>query len=175
MTNDETRARLVATGAGLTKLDEKHLAQLAQSVASARELAGKLPQDLHWSEEIALVFRLPRAAIGAGAPVDPTAVDLSQVVLQHQLTRPPVISGGIEERREIETGEYRSHIQVPLRQQARSRAQFGVLHASSEQLARGASGRLHAAVVTEPTNLEIRAFRIGFEVLDDLAGLLGLF
>jgi hypothetical protein len=60
MTNDETRARLVATGAGLTKLGEKHLAQLAQSVASARELAGKLPQDLHWSEEIALVFRLPR-------------------------------------------------------------------------------------------------------------------
>ena len=62
MTNDETRARLVATGAGLTKLDEKHLAQLAQSVASARELAGKLPQDLHWSEEIALVFRLPNPA-----------------------------------------------------------------------------------------------------------------
>jgi len=49
------------------------------------------------------------------------------------------------------------------------------LHASSEQLARGASGRLHAAVVTEPTNLEIRAFRIGFKILDDLAGLRGLF
>ena len=44
----------------LKDCNKKHLAQLAQSVASARELAGKLPQDLHWSEEIALVFRLPR-------------------------------------------------------------------------------------------------------------------
>ena len=59
MTIDEKHARLVATAAGLTKLDEKHLAQLALSIASARELAGKLPKDLHWSEEIALVFRLP--------------------------------------------------------------------------------------------------------------------
>jgi hypothetical protein len=60
MTNDEKHARQIATAEGLTKLDEKQLAQLAQSVASARELAGKLPKDLHWSEEIALVFRLPR-------------------------------------------------------------------------------------------------------------------
>jgi len=60
MTIDEKHARLVATAAGLTKLDEKHLAQLALSIASARELAGKLPKDLHWSEEIALVFHLPR-------------------------------------------------------------------------------------------------------------------
>ena len=59
MTNDENHARQIATAAGLTKLDEKQLAQLALSVASARELAGKLPKDLHWSEEIALVFRLP--------------------------------------------------------------------------------------------------------------------
>ena len=59
MIMDENRAREIAAAAGLTKLDEKHLAQLAQSVASARELAGKLPKDLHWSEEIALVFRLP--------------------------------------------------------------------------------------------------------------------
>jgi hypothetical protein len=59
MTNDEQHARQIATAEGLTKLDEKQLAQLAQSVASARELAGKLPKDLHWSEEIALVFRLP--------------------------------------------------------------------------------------------------------------------
>ena len=56
---DDDRAREIATAAGLTKLDEKHLAQLALSVASARELAAKLPKDLHWSEEIALVFRLP--------------------------------------------------------------------------------------------------------------------
>ena len=59
MSIDETCARDLATASGLTKLDEKHLAQLAQSVASARELAVKLPKDLHWSEEIALTFRLP--------------------------------------------------------------------------------------------------------------------
>ena len=59
MSNDEEHARLAATAAGLASLSEKHLAQLAQSVASARELAAKLPKDLHWSEEIALVFRLP--------------------------------------------------------------------------------------------------------------------
>jgi hypothetical protein len=60
MTRDEDQARAVAAAAGLSRLDAKHLAQLAQAVASARELAGKLPKDLHWSEEIALVFRLPR-------------------------------------------------------------------------------------------------------------------
>jgi hypothetical protein len=35
------------------------MAQLANSVASAHEVGAKLPKDLHWSEEIALVFRLP--------------------------------------------------------------------------------------------------------------------
>jgi hypothetical protein len=56
---DKDHVRQVATAAGLTKLDEKHLGQLANSVASTRELAAKLPKDLHWSEEMALVFRLP--------------------------------------------------------------------------------------------------------------------
>ena len=56
MEND--RAREIAIAAGLTKLDDKHMAQLANSVASARDVGGKLPKDLHWSEEIALVFRL---------------------------------------------------------------------------------------------------------------------
>ena len=56
---DKDRAREIAIAAGLTALDEKHLTQLANSVASGRELAGKLPKDLHWSEEIALTFRLP--------------------------------------------------------------------------------------------------------------------
>jgi hypothetical protein len=59
MTTDTDRARQIASTAGLPALDAKHLAQLADSVASARELAGKLPKDLHWDEEIALVFRLP--------------------------------------------------------------------------------------------------------------------
>ena len=65
MTNDETHARQIATAAGLTRLDERQLAQLALSVASARELAAKLPKDLHWSEESALVFRLPMPARSA--------------------------------------------------------------------------------------------------------------
>ena len=56
---DKDRAREIAAAEGLTKLDEKQFAQLALSVVSARELAAKLPKDLHWSEEIALVFRLP--------------------------------------------------------------------------------------------------------------------
>jgi hypothetical protein len=56
---DKDRAQEIAAAAGLTKLADKHLNQLAASVASGRELAGKLPKDLHWSEEIALVFRLP--------------------------------------------------------------------------------------------------------------------
>ena len=58
MENDRTRE--IAIAAGLTKLDDRHMAQLANSVASAREVGGKLPKDLHWSEEIALVFHLPR-------------------------------------------------------------------------------------------------------------------
>jgi hypothetical protein len=62
MAMDDNRAREIAAAAGLGRLDDKHLAQLANSVASARELAGKLPKDLHWSEEIALVFRLPAPA-----------------------------------------------------------------------------------------------------------------
>ena len=52
-------ARRIALAAGLTALDEKHLTQLANSVVSGRELSAKLPKDLHWSEEIALTFRLP--------------------------------------------------------------------------------------------------------------------
>jgi hypothetical protein len=62
MTMENDRARQIAIAAGLTALDEKHLTQLANSVASGRELAGKLPKDLHWSEEIALIFRLPGPA-----------------------------------------------------------------------------------------------------------------
>jgi hypothetical protein len=58
MSIEEDEVRRVAAAAGLTKLDGKHRAQLAQAIASTRELAGKLPKDLHWSEESALVFRL---------------------------------------------------------------------------------------------------------------------
>jgi len=56
---DKDLAKEIAAAEGLPKLDEKQLTQLARGVASARELAQKLPKDLHWSEEIALIFRLP--------------------------------------------------------------------------------------------------------------------
>ncbi len=56
---DKDRTQKVAADAGLGRLDDRHLTQLANGIASARELAGQLPKDLHWSEEIALTFRLP--------------------------------------------------------------------------------------------------------------------
>jgi hypothetical protein len=58
------KAELVqmAAAAGLPRLSDKHLDQLQKSLASARELADKLPKDLHWSEGLALTFRLPRPA-----------------------------------------------------------------------------------------------------------------
>ena len=48
----------IAAQAGLTRLSDQHLEQLQRSLASARELADKLPKDLHWSEELCLTFRL---------------------------------------------------------------------------------------------------------------------
>jgi hypothetical protein len=58
------KAELVqmAAAAGLPRLSDKHLDQLQEALASARELADKLPKDLHWSEELSLTFRLPRPA-----------------------------------------------------------------------------------------------------------------
>jgi hypothetical protein len=58
---DKADLTRIAAGAGLTRLSEEHLQQLQRSLASARELADKLPKDLHWSEELSLTFRLPRA------------------------------------------------------------------------------------------------------------------
>lgn len=64
MSTDASDVRRIAAAAGLAGLEEGHLEQLAQGIASARELAAKLPKDLHWSEEIALTLRLsaPRKA-----------------------------------------------------------------------------------------------------------------
>jgi hypothetical protein len=59
---DKDRVRDVAADAGLGRLDGKQMAQLANGIASARDLARQLPKDLHWGEEIALVFRLPTPA-----------------------------------------------------------------------------------------------------------------
>jgi len=42
------------------KKPEPFKADVRPRVASARELAQKLPKDLHWSEELSLTFRLPR-------------------------------------------------------------------------------------------------------------------
>jgi len=50
----------IAAAAGLTRLRDEHLEQLKRSLESARELADKLPKDLHWSEELCLTFRLAR-------------------------------------------------------------------------------------------------------------------
>lgn len=47
--------------AGLTRLNQAHLAQLQRAIEAARELGDQLPKDLHYSEEIAVTFRLPAA------------------------------------------------------------------------------------------------------------------
>ena len=57
MTKDDLRR--IAAQHGLTRLGDKHLEQLAQSVAANEALTRRLPKDLHWGEESALVFRLP--------------------------------------------------------------------------------------------------------------------
>ena len=59
-TNNDILRQTAAT-AGLTRLNQAHLAQLKRAMESARELGGKLPKDLHYSEEIAITFRLPAA------------------------------------------------------------------------------------------------------------------
>jgi hypothetical protein len=59
---DKADLTRIAAAAGLPRLSDQHLEQLQMSLASARELADKLPKDLHWSEELCLTFRLPRPA-----------------------------------------------------------------------------------------------------------------
>jgi hypothetical protein len=57
---DKADLTRIAAEAGLTRLSDQYLQQLQFSLAAARELADKLPKDLHWSEELSLTFRLPR-------------------------------------------------------------------------------------------------------------------
>ena len=59
---DQEKLIAMAAAVGLTRLRDKHLEQLQASTVAARELAGKLPKDLAWTEELALTFRLPRPA-----------------------------------------------------------------------------------------------------------------
>jgi hypothetical protein len=61
MTDDDT-LRQTATTAGLGKLEPTHLLELKRAMEAARELGDRLPKDLHYSEEIALTFRLPGGA-----------------------------------------------------------------------------------------------------------------
>lgn len=56
MSRDE--AAKAAAACGLTMLEPKHLDQFAASAESIRALAAKLPKDLHWTEEPALVLNL---------------------------------------------------------------------------------------------------------------------
>ncbi len=58
MSTDESELRRAAAAMGLPKLDGKHLTQLEQAMVSTRDLGARLPKDLHWSEELALTFRL---------------------------------------------------------------------------------------------------------------------
>jgi hypothetical protein len=57
MTDDELKH--VAASQGLLRLTERHMAQLAAGARANVKLVEQLPKDLHWSEESALVFRLP--------------------------------------------------------------------------------------------------------------------
>ena len=61
MATDNNTLLQTAATAGLTRLNQAQLAQLKRAVESARELSDKLPKDLHFSEEIAVTFRLPAA------------------------------------------------------------------------------------------------------------------
>lgn len=56
MQQDDVRRAAVA--AGLDRLTEADLQLLARSLAANSALSARLPKDLHWSEEIALVLRL---------------------------------------------------------------------------------------------------------------------
>lgn len=57
--DDVSRA---AKAAGLDRLTVEQRAEFERCAKVATELARKLPQDLHWTDEMALVLRLtPRA------------------------------------------------------------------------------------------------------------------
>lgn len=48
----------IARAAGLTTMLEANPEQLAAALEGARAVAGRLPKDLHWTEEPAHVYRL---------------------------------------------------------------------------------------------------------------------
>lgn len=56
MNRDDLRRR--ANACGLEKLEDAHLEQFALGARTTRDLAARLPKDLHWTEETALTFSL---------------------------------------------------------------------------------------------------------------------
>lgn len=47
-----------AKAAGLANLNESHLAEFQRTAKAAAELTARLPKDLTWTDEMALVLRL---------------------------------------------------------------------------------------------------------------------
>lgn len=57
---DEAEGRRLAQTAGLTRLTDTQLAQFIAGARVTRTLTGRLPKDLHWTEEPAHTFGLER-------------------------------------------------------------------------------------------------------------------
>lgn len=55
---DKSDLRRTAAAHGLNKLTDRHLEQLTAGISGNAVLSQRLPKDLHWSEESALIFRL---------------------------------------------------------------------------------------------------------------------
>ncbi len=55
---DREDVRRQAVACGLDNVAQAHLEQFAQGVRTTKELAARLPKDLHWTEENALTFSL---------------------------------------------------------------------------------------------------------------------
>ena len=55
---DRQEAGRVAAACGLTRLEPKHVDQFATGAEAMKDLAARLPKDLHWTEENALVLSL---------------------------------------------------------------------------------------------------------------------
>lgn len=57
---DDAEGHRLAKAAGLTRLDEKQMADFITGARATKALTDRLPKDLHWSEECAHVFSLER-------------------------------------------------------------------------------------------------------------------
>ncbi len=51
MTEKDKEARRIAADAGLGPLDDTQLAHFGKGIDTGRDLAARLPKNLHWSEE----------------------------------------------------------------------------------------------------------------------------